>query len=1016
MMARDSTRSHDSIVNADDPVPPSSVTVQEPHVPVEVVIGAAGGPAVPLGFCSSFIDVGVFKHECLELVEEWAAELEQCTLFSDDFDISVDELKMPLMDQLVADTLNELYPRNQPAPAPPQKPPGRSRASRKGANAPVESPRPPGSWDEPALLLEAPPAPTLEGAREQPGEERQEGREEERAGGGEFSVAAPPAKRARRDSLSAAASPPGPAPAASPRAAGDVPAAAGPLPAASSPAQGGRAEAEAAPTPVSAPLSTDWSIAAAAAAAAAAAEAPDPARVERALPGHVAAAQVAGEPDTGAPAEAGGSAAAPVAPAAGPAPPPPAPAGTPAAAVSAAEEAGVAANGGDSLALVSAASAPDPAPAPYPDPAPRPSGGGRSDAAQEHPPAPTASWEPISLEAVLALAQAQTAVPARPPAQPLESAPPLGGSSSSVEPLQDLPGGGSAVPAAGSPLDVLAAAAVATPQAPSPAHDAPAIIPATSALPSEPAPPEATNPAPLPLPLPLPLPPSPHAGPSAATPAPLPPPPPGAQELPAAASVPAVSSAMVVWSPGHGAGPRGASAEAGVPLQEAGTPQQQQVQQQQQRTAPAGPSHHQAAPAETARAELAAEKAGGRDKAAGPAPTATTPTGGGARAREHRGPLTLREKMEAISKQSSLPGGIPAAPGTQQHPGGAQAEAKKPWVRKRRGRPPDRTRLPGLMSDEERERRAEAILAMARARDNARMTAPLFCLRELREAHLQQLHNESSLGKPPGACSNATNGVPMPRPSTNYLTPVQLEARQKEAPQRTVHASESVLCVQFYQSGQHSTKAQEFLVLGSQPLSALRDRVYCLQDTIASKYSQSLPSAYFCIEDVFYNDLRKSSSRDYSQAVIAWNNRRRSEAPQPQDVPGGDTAESSAGYRPPPYSARRMDRVRFDELRLRVGARYLYLHQGGCKHFFAVTDVRLVHPLDVRDAADYPPKARYRKCDICDVFGTKFVTYKDRLMANEPAFQCEKCYHALHYSKDDALLYSDYVVYDYLHE
>ena len=45
-----------------------------------------------------------------------------------------------------------------------------------------------------------------------------------------------------------------------------------------------------------------------------------------------------------------------------------------------------------------------------------------------------------------------------------------------------------------------------------------------------------------------------------------------------------------------------------------------------------------------------------------------------------------------------------------------------------------------------------------------------------------------------------------------------------------------------------SLQGQELLVLGSQPLSCLRDRIYCPHDRLAAQHSASLPSAFFCIE------------------------------------------------------------------------------------------------------------------------------------------------------------------------
>ncbi len=124
-------------------------------------------------------------------------------------------------------------------------------------------------------------------------------------------------------------------------------------------------------------------------------------------------------------------------------------------------------------------------------------------------------------------------------------------------------------------------------------------------------------------------------------------------------------------------------------------------------------------------------------------------------------------------------------------------------------------------------------------------------------------------------------------------------------------------------------QTQEFLVLGSQPLTALRDRLYCLTDELAQEAKLNVPSGYFlieviscaltfsfyslcyvllsecggcglekllcsgwsmhnwiekivqflevlkfiswiCLQDVFYNDMRNPKAVDYSEPIIKW--------------------------------------------------------------------------------------------------------------------------------------------------
>lgn len=53
---------------------------------------------------------------------------------------------------------------------------------------------------------------------------------------------------------------------------------------------------------------------------------------------------------------------------------------------------------------------------------------------------------------------------------------------------------------------------------------------------------------------------------------------------------------------------------------------------------------------------------------------------------------------------------------------------------------------------------------------------------------------------------------------------------------------------------------------------------------------------------------------------------------------------------------------------------------------------------------------------MCEIFPAKFVTYNDKLSAEDPTFYCDKCYRQLHYDEQGQLLYSDFEVYRYYHD
>lgn len=110
---------------------------------------------------------------------------------------------------------------------------------------------------------------------------------------------------------------------------------------------------------------------------------------------------------------------------------------------------------------------------------------------------------------------------------------------------------------------------------------------------------------------------------------------------------------------------------------------------------------------------------------------------------------------------------------------------------------------------------------------------------------------------------------------------------------------------------------------------------------------------------------------------------------------------------------------RFEDLTIRLGAYYLYRHQGDCDHVLMFTDMRMLHDNDERSLAAYPLltfkiKSRRKKCGVCDLHLAAYVTYNDKLAAHSPFYFCRLCYKPLHYDKDGTLLYDDFQVYPYV--
>nr|XP_010921639.1 snRNA-activating protein complex subunit isoform X2 [Elaeis guineensis] len=239
---------------------------------------------------------------------------------------------------------------------------------------------------------------------------------------------------------------------------------------------------------------------------------------------------------------------------------------------------------------------------------------------------------------------------------------------------------------------------------------------------------------------------------------------------------------------------------------------------------------------------------------------------------------------------------------------------------------------------------------------------------------------------------------------------------------------EVVLCIEIYHNKNSSLKTQEFLVLGSQTLNELRDNIYCLTDKLMEIAGQSDPSGYFLIEDTFYNDQRNHSSIDYSKPIFDWLKNFKNEAAEKWEyIMSGELKKKQKQllgdldiFNLPSFKAVHMHRTRFADLRFRLGAGYLYCHQGNCKHIIVIRDMRMIHPEDVQNQSDYPLltfqlRPRQQKCSVCKIYHATKMTVDDKWSPKNPCYLCIKCYFLLHYKEDNSLLYP-HAVFDYFHE
>ncbi|XP_019426809.1 PREDICTED: snRNA-activating protein complex subunit isoform X3 [Lupinus angustifolius] len=151
---------------------------------------------------------------------------------------------------------------------------------------------------------------------------------------------------------------------------------------------------------------------------------------------------------------------------------------------------------------------------------------------------------------------------------------------------------------------------------------------------------------------------------------------------------------------------------------------------------------------------------------------------------------------------------------------------------------------------------------------------------------------------------------------------------------------EVVLSVEVYHNVRKRVKTQELLVLGGQTLSALRDKIYCSMDHVMQKAEQNDPSGYFLIEDVFYNDLRDPSAIDYSRPILDWLQNSKDEAQKKWEyIMNGEVQQKQKSIMGevsapdlPHFTSGEMHKIHFCDLRIRLGAGYLYCHQEVIAH------------------------------------------------------------------------------------
>lgn len=211
---------------------------------------------------------------------------------------------------------------------------------------------------------------------------------------------------------------------------------------------------------------------------------------------------------------------------------------------------------------------------------------------------------------------------------------------------------------------------------------------------------------------------------------------------------------------------------------------------------------------------------------------------------------------------------------------------------------------------------------------------------------------------------------------------------------------ETVLALRFYEPFTYRPNAncdmkpklsQGFLVLGSQLLSELRDRLYCeckfgplydISDNTDKAESSEKPfdHGFFFIGDTFYNDTRQPTI-DYSEFIRNWAKNHDNIAELKTDS---------------------MEDTKFEDLTVRLGYPYLYQHSGNCEHLFTISDIRLISATDSLIREHYPllkivSSSKSVFCMICGVNEANTVVKDSSAHINDPSHLCNNCFKSYHY-------------------
>uniref|UniRef100_A0A7E4ZU57 snRNA-activating protein complex subunit 3 n=1 Tax=Panagrellus redivivus TaxID=6233 RepID=A0A7E4ZU57_PANRE len=187
----------------------------------------------------------------------------------------------------------------------------------------------------------------------------------------------------------------------------------------------------------------------------------------------------------------------------------------------------------------------------------------------------------------------------------------------------------------------------------------------------------------------------------------------------------------------------------------------------------------------------------------------------------------------------------------------------------------------------------------------------------------------------------------------------------------------------------------KLLIRGEMPLSKLRDKIFCGYDyfsnlhdfedasNVKDYYINRYPSSFLFIHDTFYIDKRNPEAIDITVPIRSFMaNHKIFGEPKVRDI----------------------TMTKINDLTLRLGEPYVFVHIGDCEHLVVFTDLRRMHPTDTQALGEYPiflyDRSTTPKCCICKTDTPAFIVPESDRIPHCPAFMCTNCFNAFNYNND----------------